>query len=130
MDPPPCNRINRRPTPRRALGIANFKIIRVCICSSKNRSAANAWTAVGAGGTVVRIIEGAAIDKGGEDSTYERSSVAGIVLWLQTGVADTLSTEIELLGEVVAMFMGSVCDVDREGNVCERRWRDAGYSPW
>ena len=88
MNPLPHNRINHRPIPHHASGIANFKVICVRIRSSEKYSTADAWAAVSARGAVVVVVGDGAVDRAGEDSADDRGSVAGIGLGVEANPAD------------------------------------------
>jgi len=92
------------------------------VWSLENHTAADAWTAVGTRGAIVGIVGSSAVDEVGKDSADGRGSISVIVLWLETGVTKSRLVKSELLGKVVATFVGGVCDVDREGYVCDLEW--------
>jgi hypothetical protein len=49
---------------------------------------------------------------------------------LETGVTDIgLAIEIELLGKIIAGFVGGVCDGEWECNINEARTGDLSYAP-
>lgn len=69
---------------------------------------------------VVTVIGGGVIDRAAEDSAYDTCFIANIRLRLMADPGDLgLIEEFELLGKVVATFVGGFCDVDQEGYACE-----------
>ena len=77
---------------------------------------------------MVFVVDGGTGDKGGESAVDDRPSRTGIGAGLETNVvACLLSGEYIVLGEVVATFVGGVCDVHREGYVFDFA---IGNVPW
>jgi len=120
--------INHCPFPRRPFGIENHKLIRICVRCGELHGATYAWTTVSARAAVA-VGGGSATDEAGEDGMDDRPA-ARVGARLETSVTDVgLAIKIELLGKIVASFVGGVCDGEWECNICEARCGDVGYAP-
>jgi hypothetical protein len=105
MYPPARGGIDCCASPRRALGVANFKPIPIRVWSRELHAAAHAWTSIGAT-VAVSVIGGRALDETGEDGMDDGRSTR---VWarLETSVTDVrLANKLELLGKVVAGAVG------------------------
>jgi hypothetical protein len=110
--------INHCPIPRRAFGIENHDLIRISVRCRELHGAAYAWTTVSARGAVV-VGGGSATDEAGEGGMGDGVSTR-VGARLETSVTDVLlAIEIELLGKIVASFVGGVCDGEWECNIRE-----------
>jgi len=113
MNPVLCNRIDHRPIPRRAFGVANFNIIGVVIRPVEIHSALDAFIV---GATIV--IDGDGGSRGNkvglENSANDRYSRTSIRLGEESGVdvCAWLSFEFEFLGKGIGIFVGRVGDVN------------------
>ena len=72
---------------------------------------------------------GSATDEAAE-SSMDNGFAIRIGARLETGVTDIgLAIEIELLGKIIAGFVGGVCDGEWECNISEAQIGDVGYAP-
>jgi hypothetical protein len=118
MDALTSGSINRCAIPRRAFGVENHKLIRISVRCGELHGAAYTWTAVSARGAVA-VGGGSAIDEAGEGGMDHRVA-ARVGARLETSVTNVgLAIKAELLGKIVASFVGGVCDGEWECNICE-----------
>jgi len=112
--------INHCTIPRRALGITNHKLIRICVRRGKLHGAAYAWTTVSARVTIT-ISGGSPTDEAGEHGMDDRVAV-GVRARLETSITNVgLAIKIELLSKIVAGFVRGVRDGEWECDICETR---------
>lgn len=76
------------------------------------------------------VASGGTTDEAGEYSLDDGAAINRVGARLETSVTDTgLAIEIELLGKIIAGFVGGVCDGEWECNITEARTGDVGYAP-
>ena len=72
---------------------------------------------------------GSAINEAGECGMDDGIEIR-VGARLETSVTDIgLANEIELLGKIIAGFVGGICDGEWERNTSESRTGDVGYAP-
>ena len=120
--------INYRTSPCSAFGIDDLYLISIFVQCGEFHGAAYAWTAVSTG-MAVFVDCGSATDEAAE-SSMDGGFAIRIGARLETGVTDIgLAIEVELLGKIIAGFVGGVCDGEWERNISEARIGDVGYAP-
>jgi hypothetical protein len=129
MYPPAFGGIDYCPTPCAALGIDDLNLICICVRCGEFHGAAYAGTAVSTW-FAVWVAGGGASDEAGECSMYDGVAYKVVGARLETSVSDIgLAIEHELLGKIIAGFVGGICDGEWECNITEARTGDVGYAP-